>query len=139
MGVSIQIIDECFGKSKTPVFEISFPAETITIRDLITRRVEDEVAQVNAQKSSHKKSMQERMFLAGITNRAPETLLNADEPKRHKRIDPVAAVQTALKAFKAGRYFLLINDEQIEEIDKAIVLTPQTEAIFLRLTPLVGG
>lgn len=139
MGISIQIIDEYFGKSKTPVFEINFPTETITIRDLITRRVEDEVAQVNAQKFAQKKSLQERMFLAGITNRAPETLLNADKPKQHKMIDPVTAVQTALKAFEAGRYFLLINDQQIEEIDKFIELTSETEAIFLQLTPLVGG
>ncbi len=139
MGISIQIVDEYFGKSKTPVFEISFPAETITIRDLITRRVEDEVAQVNAQKFLQKKTLQERMFLAGITNRAPETLLNADTPKRHKMIDPVLAVNTALKAFEAGRYFVLINDTQIETLDEAIIITPETEAVFLRLTPLVGG
>lgn len=139
MGISIQIIDEYFGKSKTPVFEINFPAETVTVRELITRRVEEEVAQVNAQKFKKKKNLQERMFLAGITNRAPETLLNADKPKRHKMIDPVQAVDTAVKAFMAGRYFLLINDKQIEDIDKAIELTPETQAVFLRLTPLVGG
>lgn len=139
MGISVQIVDEYFGKSKTPVFEINFPSEKITIRDLITRRVEDEVAQVNAQKFRQKKSLQERMFLAGITNRAPETLLNADTPKRHTTIDPVAAVETALKAFEAGSYFLLINDLQIEALNQEIVLTPQTEAVFLRLTPLVGG
>lgn len=139
MGISIQIVDEYFGKSKTPVFEISFPTETITIRNLIIRRVEDEVAQVNAQKFVQKKSLQERMFLAGITNRAPETLLNADTPKRHKMIDPVAAVNTALKAFEAERYFVLINDTQIETLNEVIVITPETEAVFLRLTPLVGG
>jgi len=139
VGVSIQIIDEFFGKSKTPVFEISFPSETVTVRDLITRRVEDEVAQINAQKFVQKKSLQERMFLAGITNRAPETLLNADKPKRHRMIDPVEAVKTALKAFSTGRYFLLINDQQIEDLDKTIKITPKTEAVFLRLTPLVGG
>lgn len=97
------------------------------------------MAQVNAQKFKQEKSPQERMFLAGITNRAPETLLNTDKPKRHKMIDQVAAVQTALKAFEAGRYFLIINDRQIEEIDRVIELTPATEAVFLRLTPLVGG
>jgi len=139
VGISIQIIDELFGKSKTPVFEINFPIETITVRDLITRRVEEEVAQVNAQKFKKKQSLQERMFLAGITNRAPETLLNADKPKKHKMIEPAAAVKTALKAFEAGRYFLLINDQQIEDMDTEIVLTPKTEAVFLRLTPLVGG
>ena len=79
------------------------------------------------------------MFLAGITNRAPETLLNADTPKRHKMIDPVAAVNTALKAFEAERYFVLINDTQIETLNEVIVITPETEAVFLRLTPLVGG
>lgn len=139
MGISIQIIDEYFGRSKTPVFEINFPTETVSVRDLITRRVEEEVAQVNAQKFKQKKSLQERMFLAGITNRAPETLLNTDKPKRHKMIDPVQAVETAIKAFISGRYFLLVNDQQFEKIDKAIELTPDTEVVFLRLTPLVGG
>ena len=139
MGISIQIIDEQFGKTKTPIFEIDFPTERITVRDLITRRVEEEVALVNAQNFKQKKTLQERMFLAGITNRAPETLLNQDTPKRRKEIDPISAVKTALKAFKAGRYFLLINDQQIEDMDKTIELTPKTEAVFLRLTPLVGG
>lgn len=139
MGISIQIMDEYFGKGKTPVFEINFPSETISIRELIIRRVEEEVAQVNAQKFKIKKSLQERMFLAGITNRAPETLLNADKPKQHKSIDPILAVDTALKAFEAGRYFVLIDDQQIEDIDKMIELTPKTEAVFLRLTPLIGG
>jgi len=139
VGISVQIIDEHFGKSKTALFAIDFPAETLSLRDLITRRVEDEVAQVNAKNIHMKTSLQGRMFLAGITNRAPETLLNENRTRKSKIIDPVAAVSTALKAFEAGRYFVLINDQQIETLDETFALTAKTEAVFLQLTPLVGG
>lgn len=46
MGISIRIIDEQFGKTKTPIFDLIYTQETITAREFITRRVEEEIAQL---------------------------------------------------------------------------------------------
>ncbi len=141
MGVNIQIIDEHFGKSKLAIFELNHPSETITVKELITRRVEDEIAAVNARNANPERvTAEHRMFLAGLTKLSPEVLLNdAAQRRRRKPIDPDSALKVALKAFEKGRYFVIINGSQVEKLTDEITLEPQTEAIFLQLTPLVGG
>lgn len=141
MGFQIRILDEQFGKTKLSIFDLQHPSETLTVRELITRRVEEEVARVNFQANDPDRIKSEhRMFLAGLTGRSPEALLNGDSQRtRRKPIDPVPAVATALKAFIAGRYYILFNDQQVEHLDDFVKLTPDSEAVFLRLTPLVGG
>jgi len=81
-----------------------------------------------------------RMFLAGLTKQSPEILLNPQIRKRSGNlIDVDAAVATALKAFKSGHFFVLFNDKQYEHLDQTVQLIPDSEVIFLRLTPLMGG
>lgn len=141
LGVSVRIIDEHFGKSKLSIFDLQYPTDTVAIRELIERRVEEEVAHVNNMKSNPDRIKAEhRMFLAGLTKRSPEVLLNKQVGvKNRKPIDAAQAVKTALKAFEAGRYFILFNDTQYEDLDEKVVLTPDSEVVFLRLTPLIGG
>ena len=141
MGFQIRILDEQFGKTKLSIFELDHPTETLTVRELITRRVEEEVARVNSTFADPKRiEPQHRMFLAGITGTSPEALLNGNSKSaRRKPIDPRPAVKTALKAFEAGRYYILFNDQQVEHLEHQIKLTSKSQAVFLRLTPLVGG
>ena len=141
MGINIRITDEHFGKSKLSIFEIEYPSEDVTIREIITRRVEEEVARVShtLQNPNHIK-VEHRMFLAGLTKLSPEVLLNQDSiTKPRKPIDVVSAVENAYKAFNAGKYFVLVNDLQYEKLDDKVKLTQNSEVIFLRLTPLQGG
>jgi hypothetical protein len=142
MGISIRIIDEQFGKTKTPIFDLIYAQETITAREFITRRVEEEIAQIQEkQKDPQRIKAQHRMFLAGLTKTSPEVFLN-NSPKsfhRIKAIDVNRAIKTALSAFRAGHYFLLFNDKQVENLDDLLILRPESEAIFVQLTPLIGG
>lgn len=139
MGINVRITDEIFGKSKLSIFELSYPSEKVTIREIITRRVEEEVARVNYKKQDPDRIKAEhRMFLAGLTKISPEVLLNADI-KRKKPVNSVSAVKTALQAFEAGRFFVFFNDNQYETLEAKVTLTPNSEIIFLRLTPLMGG
>lgn len=141
MGVMVHVVDEHFGKSKLSIFDLQYPSEITTIREIITRRVEEEVAHVSHMKENpqHIKA-EHRMFLAGLTKQSPEVLLNQNSAKkRRKPIDVFSAVNTALKAFNNKKYFVLFNDVQYENLDDEITLTPNSEVIFLRLTPLQGG
>jgi hypothetical protein len=49
------------------------------------------------------------------------------------------AIETALRAFSANRFFLLVDRRQIVGLDTPFPLTPQSAVVFLRLTPLKGG
>jgi hypothetical protein len=49
------------------------------------------------------------------------------------------AIETALRAFSANRFFLLVDRRQIVDLDAPFPLTPKSSVVFLRLTPLKGG
>jgi hypothetical protein len=49
------------------------------------------------------------------------------------------AIETALRAFSANRFFLLVDRRQIVDLDAPFPLTPKSTVVFLRLTPLKGG
>ena len=48
-------------------------------------------------------------------------------------------IETALRAFSANRFFLLVDRRQIVDLDAPLPLTPKSTVVFLRLTPLKGG
>lgn len=52
---------------------------------------------------------------------------------------PDQAIETALRAFSANRFFLLVDGRQIVDLDTPFPLTPKSTVVFLRLTPLKGG
>jgi hypothetical protein len=54
-------------------------------------------------------------------------------------VDADAAVRTALEAFEEGRYFVFIDDQQIESLDQPVTVDRDTRLRFLRLVPLAGG
>ena len=66
--------------------------------------------------------------LALVTMRANAHAMTLDE-----------AIETALRAFSANRFFLLVDRRQIVDLDAPLRLTPQSTVVFLRLTPLQGG
>ncbi|MGA2043498.1 MAG: hypothetical protein ABSG83_09010 [Roseiarcus sp.] len=49
------------------------------------------------------------------------------------------AIETALRAFSANRFFLLVDRRQIVDLDAPFPLTPASAVVFVRLTPLKGG
>jgi hypothetical protein len=49
------------------------------------------------------------------------------------------AIENALQAFKDGFYLVFVDDEQQEDLTAIVDLTANSELLFLRLTPLVGG
>ena len=49
------------------------------------------------------------------------------------------ALEAALRAFSANRFFLLVDRRQITDLDAPFALTPASSVVFLRLTPLKGG
>lgn len=53
--------------------------------------------------------------------------------------DAEAAFARAVEAFGRNGFLVLVGDRQVEELDDTVTVGPETEVVFLRLVPLVGG
>ena len=113
--------------------ELEISQEMLTVRELISRRVQQEVAAHN--------SGQAAVFQGLVQPTDSERLLNGSGYRlRHtKQIDAEQQVYQALHAFENNGFFLLMNDRQVESLDEEIWLGEGATASFLKLTPLVGG
>ena len=140
----LKVVDEHFGvgaDGRVPAFQLRLASERITARELIERRIADEVAAVNRRNleiaAGHARS---RSFLISLDEEGPEARLNQPiQPRRTRAIDEAAERARAICAFEKRQFILLFDDRQIEDLDEAITLSPESEAVFLYLTPLVGG
>jgi hypothetical protein len=56
-----------------------------------------------------------------------------------QKVDPQAAIATALQAFTDGLYYVFIDDVQYESLDATVQLQPHSNLLFLRLVALAGG
>jgi hypothetical protein len=45
----------------------------------------------------------------------------------------------AERAFQRNGFFLLAGDRQVDDLDQVVDLTTDTEVVFIKLVPLVGG
>ncbi|MFD1467007.1 hypothetical protein ACFQ48_02125 [Hymenobacter caeli] len=105
--------------------------EMLTVRELIARRVHDEVAAYNARQTG--------TFHGLVQPTESERVLNGFRLRPAKAIDAEKQVYRALEAFQQNGFFVLVNDRQVESLDEEIWLGAGATASFVKLTPLVGG
>ena len=129
----LTIQDETATGSVLSRLELEINQEMLTVRELISRRVHQEVDTYNAEQTS--------TFHGLVQPTDSERILNGSSYKlRHiKHIDAEEQVYKALEAFQKNGFFLLVNDRQVESLDEEIWLGAGATASFLKLTPLVGG
>jgi len=131
MEAVLRIYDEAPGAGRRPAATLSLASERITARELIRRRVEEEVAAFNA--------AQDEIFRGLVQPSESERLLNGFRLKKRRVLDPEAQLRVALESFNKNGFVLLFDDRQIDDLDKEIVVTADSAATFLKLVPLVGG
>jgi hypothetical protein len=131
MGAVLKIWDETPGQGKREAAELRLASERITAAELISRRVEAEVESWNAKTGE--------LFQGLIQPTESERVLNGYRLKKRRKLDPEDQVKVALEAFGKNAFILLFDDRQIEDRHEYITITPTSEAIFLKLVPLVGG
>lgn len=56
---------------------------------------------------------------------------------RELQLEPQVAM--AIEAVEKRRVIMLIDGRQVTDLDESFLLTPNSEARFIRLVPLVGG
>jgi hypothetical protein len=110
--------------------ELRLVSERITLRELLKRRIDEEVAELNAGRDEI------RPLVAPTEH---ERRLNGEKPIRRRLVDPERQLVAAVEAFERNRFVVIVDHQQVLDLDQPIVVTPTTEVRFLKLVPLVGG
>ncbi|HVB20551.1 MAG TPA: hypothetical protein VNG51_01215 [Ktedonobacteraceae bacterium] len=127
---TITIIDEAtVGAKRT--WSLDFLEETVRLRELIRRRIYQEVTEYNAKKAGY--------FHGLVQPTEAERTLNGYRLAPAHRLNWQTQYEKAVEAFLHHAYIVLVDDRQIADLDTSITLTVATEVTFLKLVPLVGG
>ena len=129
--MNIVISDELLNGKITYQFEISIESDSITVRDLISKRVSFEIENYNKKLPEY--------FNGLIEPKEAERTLNGYKLKPKQLIDVEKQVYIALDAFQKNGFFVLVDNEQLEELEQQVVLKSTSKISFVKLTPLVGG
>ena len=131
MAAALRIYDEIPGAARRAGVILRLASERVTAREVIRRRVEEEVAAFNATKDD--------VFQGLVQPSESERLLNGFKLRKRRPLDVEQQVAVALEAFAKNGFVLLFDDRQLEDLDEVVIVTPESSATFLRLVPLVGG
>jgi len=127
---TITIVDESMLGEKH-AWNLDFLDETMSLRELIQRRIYQEVIEYNARQSGY--------FHGLVQPTNTEHTLNGYRLKSTQRLDWKALYEKAIEAFICHGYIVLVNDKQVADLDISIELRDYTEVMFFKLVPLVGG
>jgi hypothetical protein len=87
----------------------------------------------------HNSTPRPKSHLGLIDTPEEEKVLNSPRRERVRDLDPESQIEVALDSIRRGRVIILFNGEQVSDLDAPLMVTPVSEARFLRLVPLVGG
>ena len=136
MAATLTIRDETASGRVYQELLLQFPAEKITVRDLIRTRVYEEVQDFNRRPD-------EQVFRGLVQPTDAERVLNGavDEYhlKQHRQIEWQPQFETAIDAFGRGGFLVLIDDKQAASLDQELTVGQETQVSFVKLAPLVAG
>jgi hypothetical protein len=105
--------------------------EALSLREVIRRRVYQEVTEYNAQHSD--------VFHGLVQPTDAERTLNGYRLRTPRRLDWEAQYAKAVEAFAHRAYIVLVNNNQVNDLDALVELHAGAEVTFFKLVPLVGG
>ena len=132
MTVMLKTLDQVPGTGTVEGPQLSFRAREVTAREIVRARVAVEVERYNS-------ADEPLPFVGLVTPAEPERTLNGARRERRRPLDAERQIDVALEALRKRRVILMFNGVQVEDIDAPLLLTPVSEARFLKLVPLVGG
>ncbi|GHO59003.1 MoaD/ThiS family protein [Ktedonobacter robiniae] len=126
----VTIIDESMLGQKRS-WHLELLDETLTLRELIRRRIYQEVTEFNAK--------QALSFQGLVQPNETERTLNGYRLQHAHKLGWQAQYEKAIEAFSRRGFIVLVNDRQVENLDASIALPAGSEVTFFKLVPLVGG
>ncbi|MFD0560203.1 hypothetical protein FB566_4201 [Stackebrandtia endophytica] len=128
---TIAFVDETTAGGRGDAWHLEIFEEELSLRELIRRRVFQEVAEYNAETPE--------LFTGLVQPGDAEATLNGYRMRKRRKVDPQRQFELAVEAFQRNGFVVLVDDRQIEELDATIHIERASEVIFLKLVPLVGG
>lgn len=142
MPSTIHITVKMLGKKQAALNKVplelptNFPNNP-ALKDLLTIVVQQQVQLFNARKTSD--NILPYLESADIATQAKRGKVSFGASYNEQTVDENTAIETALQAFEDGLFYIFINDQKIEHLTEAIILTDETSLLFLRLVALTGG
>ncbi|NUR32316.1 MAG: hypothetical protein HOV83_41800 [Catenulispora sp.] len=127
----VTFVDETTAGDRGTAWHLEIFEERLPLREVIRRRVFQEVAEHNARGGDVFRGLVQP---AGAQRRPDGFRL--PEPRR---VDAEQQAAKALEAFQRNGFVVLVDDRQVEDLDAVVELAVGTEITFLKLVPLVGG
>ncbi len=131
MATALTVHDEGTSGGRFRSFTLHLAAERITVRELIERRVIQEVEEYN--------HAQPEYFHGLVQPTDAERVLNGYRLRQKRRIDAAEQCRKAVEAFQRNGFFVLVDQRQLEGLDDEITVRPDTQVSFVKLVPLIGG
>jgi hypothetical protein len=131
MATALTIHDEGTSGGRIRSFKLHLAAERISVRDLIERRVTQEVEEYNR--------AQPEYFQGLVQPTDAERVLNGYRLRQKRMLDASEQRAKAIEAFQRAGFFVLVDDRQLDGLDDEIAVRPDTQVRFVKLVPLVGG
>jgi hypothetical protein len=129
MALTLTIVDETTSGKRRSAGDFRFDTEILTLRELIRRRIQQEVERFNRSDAE--------VFRGLIEPEETEKILNG--VRERPVLDCGKQYAKAITAFEGNGFLVLVDDRQIADLDQALHLTAQSRVAFLKLVPLVGG
>ncbi|MFF7448615.1 MULTISPECIES: hypothetical protein [unclassified Streptomyces] len=130
MGI-VTFVDETTSGGRSGGWGLEIAEERLSVRELIRRRVFQEVAEYHAGLPG--------VFQGLVQPEDTERVRSGYALRTPRRMDPEKQTALALRAFAGNGFLVLVGDRQVTELDEEVELTPGTEVTFLKLVALVGG
>jgi hypothetical protein len=131
MMTKVRVCDQTTAGDTTGEYVFDLLSERISVRELIRSRVYQEVQDYNLKKPER--------FQGLVQPTVTEASLNGNKSGTPRLIDWHRQFEAALQGFKSNRVLVLVDERQVEDLDEEIVIEPDTQVVFLKLVPLVGG
>jgi len=111
--------------------------ESLTLRDLLTRVVLEEVG-------AYRRRQRERRLARVLAPREIEDALergrvDAGGRDLMQEVNDEEAVATALQAFEDGVYLVILDGDEQRDLDRQVFVRPDSHIVFVRLVMLAGG
>jgi hypothetical protein len=135
----LTISGKVLGKSQNlfTTWQMSLPSQTLTLQELLTQIVQSEIQAFQTRQSQQRltKVLGPVEIEAGVARGK----ITSGGSELDQAVDEQQAIENALQSFQDGFYLVFIDDQQQEDLADLVDLKANSELLFLRLTPLVGG
>jgi hypothetical protein len=136
---TLTISGKVLGKSQNlfTSWQMDLVDRSLTLEELLTEIVRSEIGASQARQADRR--LTKVLGLVDIEAGVAAGKVSSGGSELEQVVDELGAIENALQAFKDGFYLVFIDDAQQEDLTAIVNLTANSELLFLRLTPLVGG